>query len=65
VTRRTRARHPTVPWSAMARFRDLAIHNYGRVLSEEVWAIVVGDLPAIRRAIAAVSVDDPKSKARE
>jgi uncharacterized protein with HEPN domain len=65
VTRRTRARHPAVPWSAMARLLDLAIHSEGRVLSEEVWAIVVRDLPAIRRAIAAVSADKSKSKVRE
>ncbi len=42
-----------VPWREMARFRDLAIHRYGRVLADEVWAIVSGDLMRIRREISA------------
>lgn len=48
----TRKELEQVPWRAMARFRDLAIHHYGQVLSEEVWVIVVKDLPRIRRAIS-------------
>ncbi len=41
-----------VPWPAMARFRDLALHHYGQVLAEEVWDIVVKDLPSLRRAVS-------------
>jgi uncharacterized protein with HEPN domain len=64
VSARVRLRFPAVPWSAMSRFRDLAIHHYGRVLSDEVWAIVVKDLPAIRRAIAKVTADESKKPKR-
>jgi uncharacterized protein with HEPN domain len=48
----TRKKFPDVPWRAMARFRDLAIHPYGRILSDEVWEIVAKDLTEIRRALA-------------
>lgn len=48
----TRKSLAQVPWRAMARFRDLAIHHYGQVLAEEVWEIVLKDLPRIRRAIS-------------
>jgi uncharacterized protein with HEPN domain len=48
----TRRKLPSVPWIEMARFRDLAIHHYGRILSEEVWGIVSKDLIPIRRALA-------------
>lgn len=51
-----------VPWRAMARFRDLALHHYGQVLAEEVWDIVAKDLPAIRRA---VSRGVPRRSAKE
>jgi len=54
VSLRTRRRFPRVPWSEMSRFQDLAIHHYGKVLSEEVWAIVETDLPTIRHLIAKV-----------
>ena len=52
VSNETRRILATVPWKDMARFRDLAIHHYGSVLAEEVWAIVSKDLPAIRRTLA-------------
>lgn len=51
VTPATRRRLPEVPWRDMARFRDLAIHLYGKVLADEVWVIVAKDLLPIRRAI--------------
>lgn len=52
VSSTTRKGRIQVPWRAMARFRDLSILHYGRVLSEEVWEIVVNDLPRIRRVIS-------------
>lgn len=52
VSPATRRELALVPWRAMARFRDLAIHPYGRVLSEEVWNIVEKYLPEIRKALA-------------
>ena len=52
VTRPTRRRFPRVPWNDMARFRDLAIHPYGKVLSEEVWLIVFRDLPAMKESLS-------------
>ena len=51
VSENTRRRYPDVPWREMARFRDLAIHQYGRVQPEEVWAIVENELHAIRRSL--------------
>ena len=54
VTAVTRRRFPRVPWRDMARFRDLAIHHYGRVLAEEVWVIVSKDLPLVRSSFAGV-----------
>ncbi len=41
------AQHPGVPWSKMARMRDLLIHAYGRVNPSEVWDTVQNDLPGL------------------
>ena len=48
----TRRKFPNVPWKEMARFRDLAIHQHGRILSGEVWEVVAKELTEIRRALA-------------
>ena len=55
----TRRRYREVPWKAMARFRDLAIHDYGHVLAEEVWIIVSRDLFRIRRRLSEAKVSPP------
>ena len=61
----TRKKFPDVPWRAMARFRDLAIHPYGRILSDEVWEIVAKDLTEIRRALARGAAPRPGKSARK
>ncbi len=52
LSSQSKERYPTIPWREMARFKDLAIHQYGNVLADEVWDIVARDLPAIRTTLA-------------
>lgn len=40
-----RDNHPQVPWSLIARTRDMLIHHYEAVDPEEVWRIVQGSVP--------------------
>ncbi len=40
-------KHPNIPWSAMARMRDLLIHAYGKVDLDEVWNTVTQDIPVL------------------
>ena len=49
-----RATHPQIPWRALAGLRDVLIHQYESVELERVWAIVEGELPGLREAIAAL-----------
>jgi uncharacterized protein with HEPN domain len=49
-----RAAHPQLPWRALAGLRDVLIHQYNSVDLERVWAIVEGELPGLREAIAAL-----------
>jgi uncharacterized protein with HEPN domain len=49
-----RSAHPGIPWRALAGLRDVLIHQYEGVDIEQVWAIIENELPALRRAIAAM-----------
>jgi uncharacterized protein with HEPN domain len=49
-----RAAQSQIPWRGMAALRDVLIHQYEVIELERVWAVVEGDLPMIKQAIAAV-----------
>jgi uncharacterized protein with HEPN domain len=49
-----RAAHPQIPWRALSGLRDVLIHQYESVDLEQVWAMVEGELPGLREAIAAL-----------
>jgi uncharacterized protein with HEPN domain len=46
-----RAAHPEVPWKLIAGTRDKLIHFYDGVDLNEVWKMVVSDLPQLIRWI--------------
>lgn len=46
-----RAAHPEVPWKLIAGTRDKLIHFYEGVDLEEVWKMVISDLPQLIRWI--------------
>lgn len=43
--------YPDIPWSKMAKMRDLLIHAYDRVDLDEVWDTVKNDIPALISAL--------------
>lgn len=53
-----RAMHPEVPWSNMARMRDVLIHNYMGVDLEIVWEVVENRLAPLRDRISALPEPD-------
>lgn len=49
-----RAAHPEVPWSQIIAMRNILVHDYFRVDTEEVWAAVERDLPKLKHKIEAI-----------
>jgi len=44
-------KHPELPWSDIARFRDFLIHHYTGVNLKRVWDVIETHLPALRAAV--------------
>ncbi len=49
-----RSRYPDIPWTEMAGFRDILIHEYHHIDLNEVWLTVERDLPSLTSQIMAV-----------
>lgn len=44
-----KARHPEVPWQALAGFRNRIVHAYMDVDPALIWRFIEGDLGSLRR----------------
>lgn len=54
VSKELRAKQSRVPWREMAGLRDVVIHDYDTIDAEEVWRVVEGDLPSLKRELSAI-----------
>jgi uncharacterized protein with HEPN domain len=57
---RVRERSPSVPWSEMARTRDMMIHAYHRVEPEIVWRTIHDDALPLRPQLECVFEEEMK-----
>ena len=51
VSAQVKRSSPAIPWSRIAGFRDVLIHQYEGVDLEQVWNRVEQDLPALEEAL--------------
>ena len=51
ISQATRERVPEIPWTQIAGFRDVLIHQYQGVDFGEVWKRIEQDLPPLKRAL--------------
>jgi uncharacterized protein with HEPN domain len=58
LTAEFRAAHPEIDWRGYAGLRNVLIHQYDNVDLDEVWRIVVDELPTLKRWVAPLLPDD-------
>lgn len=48
-----KARHPKVSWRQIGDFRNVLAHGYTDIRLDQVWQVIISDLPALKEVIAA------------
>lgn len=51
ISEALKEQHPEVPWRPVARFRNVAVHDYLDIDYDEIWDPIAGDLPALKAQI--------------
>lgn len=67
VSEDLRKAHPGIPWSSIAKMRDLLIHSYDSIDLAEVWGTVQHDIPPLISALERIipSEDEVNGKDAE
>jgi len=64
VSEPSRARHPDIPWRAMAGMRDRVVHDYLGVDYEIVWDVVRNKIPALRIELERILAAEDESASK-
>ena len=51
------SQYPDIPWTAIMGLRDIIAHEYHRVDEEEIYAVVVNDLPTLLEQVRSMKLD--------
>ena len=46
--------HPEIEWNKIQGFRNLVAHDYFGIDAEEVWQIIINDLPVLQKQATAI-----------
>jgi uncharacterized protein with HEPN domain len=49
-----KAEHPEIPWKPVARFRNVAVHDYLDIDYDEIWDIITEDLPPLKAHVTRI-----------
>ena len=55
-----KASQPHIPWANIAGFRNVLVHNYLGIDLEQVWTIIVRDLPPLKAAVTVLLSSPPQ-----
>jgi uncharacterized protein with HEPN domain len=54
-----RSRTPEIPWQQIVGLRNVVVHQYDRVILEELWGIVTDQVPSLLQRIDALLPPPP------
>lgn len=54
ISKKTRDKHPSIPWKEIAGMRDVVIHQYFGVTISLVWRVATSDLMLLKDKFQAV-----------
>ena len=54
ISQQLKTDHPSIDWRNISGFRNVVVHNYLGIDANQIWEIVVQDLPGLKDQMAAI-----------
>jgi uncharacterized protein with HEPN domain len=54
LSEKLRGEHPQVPWSQIVALRNVVVHEYFGLNLQQVWMVLVRDLPVLRAEVGKI-----------
>jgi Uncharacterized conserved protein len=59
VSEESQANYPQIPWGKIIGFRNILVHHYFAVNTDEIWAVVQINLPPLKRELEKILAQYP------
>lgn len=59
VSEETQQKYPQIPWGKIIGFRNILVHHYFAVNTDEIWAVVQVNIPPLKKELEKILVQIP------
>lgn len=62
VSEESQRNYPQIPWGKIIGFRNILVHHYFAVNTDEIWAVVLVDIPPLKHDLMTILAQFPENE---
>jgi len=59
ISEETQQTYPQIPWGKIIGFRNILVHHYFAINTDEIWAVVQVNIPPLKMELEKILEQDP------